>query len=480
MKLNVRITAMFLFQLVILFIVVCAIGMTVGVYVSKVKAPEQAFGPNPSTILEQLAKSTSFQGNHIYIFKNVLNTIHQSGGWVQVLDANGREIYSYQRPNNVPAKYSPGQLVYVKTIPNKFGYQLFTWYDKVDGKPLTWVYGLPLSVHTRWQSFHPYIYLFLIFLGSLFATIIIALLFGRQLGAPILYMMNWIQKLASGDYSEPTIKRKGKGKNLPKLFKVYQEVLESLAHLTIVLQRNEVEHKRLERTREDWITGISHDLRTPLSSVKGYADLLVSQNYAWSEKETRNFGHIISEKAAYMEGLIEDLSLTYRLRNNAVPLHSKPENVVEILRRAVIDLVNHPQSEGQIVQFANDVENVMYPLDVKWFKRAFDNLLANASLHNPVGTTITLEVKSTPKEGFRYNEVSIFISDNGVGMDDDTVRHLFDRYYRGTNTCDKEAKGTGLGSAIAKQLIEAHGGTISVESRLGHGTTIIVKLPCEI
>lgn len=485
MKLSVRLTAMFLLQLVILFVIVCAIGMTFGIYVSKFQGPEQAFGPNPSLILEQVEKATSLQGTQVKVSKNVLNTIQQSGGWLQILDTNGNEIYHYNRPKTIPTKYSPGQLIYEKSDPQKFGHQLFTWYDTMNGESLTWIYGLPLSVHTRWQSFHPYIYLFLIFLGSLLATLIIAFLFGRQLGAPILHMLNWIQKLASGAYAEPSIKQKGLFKKIkthqkwPKTYNLYREIHDSLSHLTIVLQRNEIEHERLERTREDWITGISHDLRTPLSSVKGYADLLESDHYSWTDQEVHHFGQVISEKASYMEGLIEDLSLTYRLRNNAVPLQTKPENVVEILRRSVIDLVNHPQSEGQIVHFENDAEHVIYPLDSKWFKRAFDNLLANASLHNPVGTTISLQVRSTPKEAYKYNDISIFIKDNGIGMDKETVLHLFDRYYRGTNTSDKEAKGTGLGSAIAKQLIEAHGGTILVESRLGQGTSVIVKLPAK-
>lgn len=481
MNLNVRLTVMFLLQLVILFAAVCAIGITFGVYVSKVQIPEQAFGPNPTLILEQLAKSTSVQGQHIEVSKKVLDTVHQSGGWVQILDNNGKEIYQYQRPANVPKKFSPGLLVYEKTDPNKFGYQLFTWYDKVNGKPLTWIYGLPLSVHTRVQSFHPYISLFLLFLGSLLATLIVAFLFGRRLGSPILHMMNWIQRLASGTYNEPIVNRQFffRKKNRSKPYRVYREVLESLSQLTIVLQSNDVERKRLEKTREDWITGISHDLKTPLSSVKGYADLLESQNYVWSENEIRDFGHVISEKASYMEGLIEDLSLTYRLRNNAVPLQPKPENVVEILRRAVIDLVNHPDSEGRMILFDSNVERVMYPLDSKWFKRAFDNLLANAVLHNPAGTTLSVDVKSTSNAPYKYSDVSIQIKDDGVGMDEDTVQHLFDRYYRGTNTSDKEAKGTGLGSAIAKQLIEAHDGTILVESRVDNGTTIIVHFPAK-
>lgn len=478
MNLKVRITRMFLFQIVILLLVVCGIGIVFGIYATKIQEPEAIFDHDTGNLMEKLPKVTSIHGKRITVSKSVLRHINKRDGWLQILNSNGKEVYQYLRPKNITAKYSPGQLVYDKTFPRKYGYQLYTWYGTIDGHNLTWLYGLPLSDRIRWKIFHPYAYLFLLFTGSLVATIIVAILFGRRIGAPILHMMKWIQRLANGSYSEPSEKRLvSHGKNRPKPFNLYREVLDSLSHLTVVLKRNDFERKRLERTREDWITGISHDLRTPLSSVKGYADILANQNYQWDEHEIKNFGKVISEKASYMEGLIEDLSLTFRLRNNAIPLQSEVEDVVEILRRAVIELVNHRQSKGQHVQFECDVEKFMYPLDAQWFKRAFDNLLANASLHNPKRTTISIDIKTRKSEGFHYNGFTIYIKDDGVGMSEDTLQHLFDRYYRGTNTLDKEAKGTGLGSAIAKQLIEAHRGRISVDSQQGVGTTIKVEFP---
>ncbi|MCL6627949.1 MAG: ATP-binding protein, partial [Alicyclobacillus shizuokensis] len=131
----------------------------------------------------------------------------------------------------------------------------------------------------------------------------------------------------------------------------------------------------------------------------------------------------------------------------------------------------------QTVLFESEVDDLIYPLDAKWITRALDNLLVNASLHNPDGTTISVEVRPLRKDGFRYPGVCIEIRDNGTGMDEETVAHLFDRYYRGTNTSEKQVRGSGLGTAIAKQLIEAHGGHISVDSALGRGTSIVVELP---
>lgn len=329
----------------------------------------------------------------------------------------------------------------------------------------------------------PYVYILLIFAGSLLATIVAALFFGRRIGAPVLHMMNWLQNLANKSYLEPTDARgfpkskSGVNGDLRRPYRMYRGVLTTLEHLAVALQQSDAQRKRLEQTREEWITGITHDLRTPLSSVKGYADLFAAPDYEWTEHEIREFGRVISDKATYMDGLIEDLGLTFRLRNQAMPLRRKLENIVEIVRNAVIDLVNHSQSEGQTVQFESEVDALIYPLDAKWFTRALDNLLVNASLHNPVGTTISVDIQPLQQDGFRYPGVRIGMRDNGTGMDEETVAHLFDRYYRGTNTTEKQVKGSGLGTAIAKQLIEAHGGSISVESARGHGTTIVVELP---
>jgi len=127
--------------------------------------------------------------------------------------------------------------------------------------------------------------------------------------------------------------------------------------------------------------------------------------------------------------------------------------------------------------FECEVDEIIYPLDEKWMTRALENLLTNSSLHNPIGTTISVCLQLIPEKNAQYSGVYITITDNGKGMDEGTVARLFERYYRGTNTTDYQVKGSGLGTAIAKQLIEAHDGHIYVDSEIGRGTTIIIKLP---
>jgi signal transduction histidine kinase len=102
---------------------------------------------------------------------------------------------------------------------------------------------------------------------------------------------------------------------LRRRFRLFADVILSLQHLTQTLRHNEEMRRQLEQTREEWIAGVSHDLKTPLSSIKGYSHMLAAEQYRWTEEEVREFSGIILEKANYMETLIDDLSLTYRLKN---------------------------------------------------------------------------------------------------------------------------------------------------------------------
>jgi signal transduction histidine kinase len=484
MSLNSRITIKFLLQIGILFIMIwCIIGSTFAFYLYSKKSPATE-GNSPSVVLKKLPEATMVDGTHIQVSNNVLKVIKQKNGWLQILNSAGETIYSFRTPKSVPAEYSPGLLVYAQSNPDKFGFNLFIKYDTTNKQLLTWIYGEPMNKTTTVaKEPQPFVYFFILFMGSLFATIMVAFFFGRRMGVPTLHMMNWIQALSNKSYSEPTNvqglpkSKKNVDGELRGPYRMYQDVLMALENLAFSLQQSDLERKRLETTREEWIAGITHDLRTPLSSVKGYATLFTKSDYNWTDTEISEFGNVILDKAAYMETLINDLGLTFRLKNEDLPMNCKPSDVVEVVRRTVIDLVNAPQTEGKTVLFECEVDEIIYPLDEKWMTRALENLLTNSSLYNPNGTTISVSVQPIPEKKAQYSGVCITINDNGTGMDEETLARLFERYYRGTNTSEHQAKGSGLGTAIAKQLIEAHDGHISVESEIGRGTTILIQLP---
>jgi signal transduction histidine kinase len=223
--------------------------------------------------------------------------------------------------------------------------------------------------------------------------------------------------------------------------------------------------EKLEKTREEWLTGVSHDLKTPLSTIKGYIDILAAKKYQLNEAEFDQILETTSQRIEYIEELLADFTLTFQLKNNALPIHREEENIVELVRESVIDLVNHPEADSYDIQFESMVDEVIDRVDKKWYKRAIDNLLGNAFLHNPKGTRIVVTIDRLEK-GYE-----IVIADNGKGMDEETQARLFERYFRGTHS-GSEVSGSGLGMAIAYQLIGIHGGKIKLQSALGQGTEI--------
>jgi signal transduction histidine kinase len=260
-------------------------------------------------------------------------------------------------------------------------------------------------------------------------------------------------------------KKNGK---LKRSYRLFREVNTSLANLTEKLRYNKEMRLRIDEMREEWITGLSHDLKTPLASINGYAQLLVAdEQYNWSKEETQKFARTILQKGAYMSELINDLNLTYRLQNDQISLDYEQVELNEFVRRCVISFINDP-SHGQHLHFENYQESIYVSIDQALFQRVLENIIANAIKHNEKGTDVWVSILATKEDVF------IRVKDNGSGMSEETKINLFQRYYRGTNT-EERSCGTGLGMAISKQITQLHGAEINVESEVGKGTTITVS-----
>ncbi|MDI3410550.1 histidine kinase dimerization/phospho-acceptor domain-containing protein [Bacillus sonorensis] len=106
-----------------------------------------------------------------------------------------------------------------------------------------------------------------------------------------------------------------------------------MSNLTLILQKNKTESEQLERTREEWMTGVSHDLKTPLSVIKGYTILLSSEKHEWNHEKVQDFANIMNERVEYMEELIEEFNLTFRLKNDALPIKKKKPTLSACLEK---------------------------------------------------------------------------------------------------------------------------------------------------
>ncbi|MBK3497139.1 HAMP domain-containing histidine kinase [Viridibacillus sp. YIM B01967] len=295
--------------------------------------------------------------------------------------------------------------------------------------------------------------------------VIFSAFIGNRFGRPLLYFLKRIEKLAIQDYTQVNdrkLKRKGSDR-LKRKYKIFEEVNQSLSQLSTTLAENERKIQQTEKWREDWITGLSHDLKTPLSSIYGYSKMLSSTDYEWSQEDVRKFAGTMQEKAEYMDALIKDLTYTYQLKNNAVVIHKEDVNLNAFLN----DYVKNTTSENvKMEQMSSETQILADPI---LLKRILDNLVGNAVEHTSEGTLIHLELTELG------GKVLLRIRDEGQGIPKEELDNLFNRYYRGTNTTS-EASGTGLGMAITKQLVEAMDGQIIVGSD-SLGTVVTIVFP---
>ncbi|MEK3856367.1 sensor histidine kinase [Cytobacillus sp. FSL H8-0458] len=425
-------------------------------------------------LLEQISPATDWKHEKLNLPEKVQNELAKRNGWVQLIRADGKVADDYG-VRNQQTHYSVKELLAKQDME---GSSTALHFDPdteqailvgvpADEKNSTLEKSLLESLNKSLIII--FIIAFLLLLGG-------TLWYARKFGVPLLTLMKWIQNLGSGVYQEPgdvhgrpaTRTKNGK---LKRKFRLYKELIATLAQLTETLKETEKQRRVMAQTREEWISGLSHDLKTPLSSISGYAQMLASTDYSWSEKETRAFAGIMSEKSAYMMDLLEDLTLTYRLKNNALPIAKVRTDLNEFIRRIIIHYINDPVYQDRTFHFIPHPESITASIDPKWFQRILDNIIANAIKYNPPGTAISVSLSSIEE-----HLIVINIKDDGIGMDSATLGKLFSRYYRGTHT-GETGSGSGLGMAITKQLVHLHGGTINVQSKPQNGTLIRIMLP---
>ncbi|MFC7786832.1 sensor histidine kinase [Rossellomorea sp. GCM10028870] len=407
------------------------------------------------------------------ISKEVQDYLVQNDAWIQIYNSEGDMIKDYAAPKTL--HYSFNELLDIKEEPWNSKYDLSLY--RPDNSTLLYVIGTENTYYspdaiTDNMIDRSFIKGFLIvstILGLM--IILLGLWYGKKFGVPLLYMMKWINDMSEGKYVIP-LNKKGvspllnKAGMLHKRYAFFKDVVHSLEKLTSTLKKNEQIQKKMDKTREEWITGLSHDLKTPISSIYGYSTLLVSDSYTWSQNEMNEFGQIIQDKSHYMSELIEDLNLTYRLKNDALPLHKERIDVISFLQKW---MTQHQSSDKPILlETAHQV--VFLDVDPKWFTRIMNNLVVNAIKHNPIGTIINIRVLKSE------DSIIISVEDNGTGIDSESIQNLFNQYYRGGNTKDSD-NGSGLGMAIAHQLVSAHDGKVEVTSKLNTGTTIRLIFP---
>ncbi len=419
-------------------------------------------------VLALVEPTIAWQNGTLGLTDNLAARLAEKNAWIQLIDLSGKVVDSY---GNIKINsYTVKQLGELGMSNQSVAV------SKNLNEELAVIVGTSRQSFSAWETTFTDRNLLLFALSLLVLIIGGTFWYARKFALPLLVMMRWIQNLGEGRYEKPVHEKNGsviinkKGK-IKRKYRLYKDLIETLEQLTEKLKLHQQQQKKMEKTREDWISGLSHDLKTPLSSISGYAQMLEAPGYEWSPVEMRKFASIMNEKSSYMMDLLEELTLTFRLKNQALPLAKEKVDVNEFVRRIVINFINDPSTVGLTFTFLPSPESLHAQIDPKWFQRIIDNLIANAVKYNPSGTKIKVSISAIEKHLF-----VIVIEDNGKGMETEMLDKLFDRYYRGTNTHDPST-GTGLGLAITKQLVQLHGGSIHIDSSVGKGTGVKLIVP---
>ena len=383
--------------------------------------------------------------------------------WLQVIDETGQEVFSHNKPENFPAKYTASELMAFSTSDYEDGNTVFVSSFEEDGQTWNYLIGFPYDVGKYMLYYNGEVVgrlkpvFTLSLFGVIFAGSALFLIYGIWLTHQTGKIAKGIGSISRRVYK--TIPEKG----------TFGSVYMALNKMNEEIRHSDQIKEETDRVRREWITNITHDLKTPLSPVKGYAELLADGTDV-DTKTAQEYGTIILKNVDYAEKLMNDLKLTYQLESGAFPFRPQPVRLVRYLKELVIDIANDPAFSDRSIEFAYDLPEFTVTIDPDLFHRAISNLVINALVHNPPTTKVIVSVLKENQDIF------ISVRDNGIGISEAEQAELFNRYYRGTNTKEK-TEGSGLGLAIAKQIIVLHGGEIAVKSKIGEGTEFSIRLP---
>lgn len=275
----------------------------------------------------------------------------------------------------------------------------------------------------------------------------------------IIYLENWTsseQKVKVGE------------KYLNMFFAQYKDENDRPGGIIVVIQ-DITEHVKLDNMRKEFVADVSHELKTPITSIMGYADTLLEGEY---EKEIQDkFLTVIATEARRMAKLVSDLLTLSRYDNSKTQAEKTEFDLGELVKKCQEKLqieIDKKHQETECFVTAN-VPPVM--ADRYDIERVILNILSNSIKYTKDFGKIKIYV------GFVYNNAYIKIIDNGIGIPPEDLNRIFERFYRVDKARTREMGGTGLGLSIAKEILDKNGGSIDIKSVVGQGTEVVIQLP---
>ena len=229
------------------------------------------------------------------------------------------------------------------------------------------------------------------------------------------------------------------------------------------------EHVKLDNMQKELVADVSHELKTPITSIMGYADTLLEGEY---DKETQDkFLNVIASEARRMAKLVTDLLTLSRYDNNKKRTQKETFDLGELVKKCQDKLAIEIKKKNHTVNCFVTADVPPVYADKYDIERVILNILTNSIKYTKNGGEIKIYV------GFVYNDAYIKIFDNGIGIPEEDLSRIFERFYRVDKARTREMGGTGLGLSIAKEILDKNGGSIDIKSVVGQGTEVVIRIP---
>ncbi|QHV99334.1 hybrid sensor histidine kinase/response regulator transcription factor [Spirosoma endbachense] len=255
-----------------------------------------------------------------------------------------------------------------------------------------------------------------------------------------------------------------------------QQLIEvkSLSHQALIQEQQTQALQELDTLKSRFFANLSHEFRTPLSLIKGAVEKLEQQDEPgsrrWSDYQ------LIGRSAGRLLQLINQLLDLSRLEAGKLALHPQPGELTRFLQGLAGSFASLFESKGITYHYTVSLQPVWVQMDSDKLEQIISNLLSNACKFTPAKGQVRFSASVTPSQTGRY-ELQLIVEDTGIGIADDQLPRIFDRFYQVDDSATRSYEGTGIGLALVKELVDLHGGNIQAESRLGSGTTFHLRLP---
>ena len=419
---------------------------------------------SPSDKTFEIAKMIKFKDRKYFLPDKEISNLKKQNIWAIVIDNDSKKVIwqTENLPSEIPKEYSVFDIALFSHAYIK-GYPVFTAKIRNDllvlgyPKDSYWKYSTATWNYRLIQNVPNFFLTFLI--SNIFFVFLIYIFSNSKLLKSVNPIIKGIQDLPKDN--PVNIDEKG----------VLSELAKSINKTSEILQNQREQLRNKDTARANWIAGVSHDIRTPLSMIMGYASQLKTSSNL-SEEMGKKLS-VILKQSERIKNLINDLNLASKLEYNMQPFEKKKENAVAVVRQVIVDFLNMDIDEKFPIEWKTKSEFVscFVNVDKNLIKRALANLIQNSINHNENGCTIYVSVKEDEKNCI------ICVEDNGIGVSDEELEKLNNTpHYM---VCDKNTteQQHGLGLLIVKQIMDVHNGQVEMKHSEYGGSKVVLQIP---